>query len=142
MTQQERQADSHVRVMRAADCAARGSYFASEIVGNRVANFGVVELGSGRLQVALAETDGGANFPDQYHTGSGEMAVIIAGAGAIEVGENETDRCVYEFTTGDVVLIPPQLVYRVYNRRAGEKLLAWVFFAGETEFYWPDGRRA
>jgi hypothetical protein len=33
------------------------------------------------------------------------MAVIIRGADAIEVGENETDREVYEFTTGDVVLI-------------------------------------
>ena len=142
MTQQKGQADAGVRVMRAADRAARGSYFTSEITGNRVANFGLVELGSGRLQVALAETDGGATFPAQYHTSGGEMAVIIAGAGAIEVGENETDRCVYEFTTGDVVLIPPQLVYRVCNRRAGEKLLAWVFFGEETQSYWPDGRRA
>jgi len=142
MTQQERQTDSGVRIMRAADRAARGSYFASEVAGNRVASFGVVELGSGRLQVALAETDEGATFPAQYHTGDGEMAVIIAGTGAIEVGENETDREVYEFTTGDVVLIPPQLVYRVRNRRAGEKLLAWVFFGEETQSYWPDGRRA
>lgn len=57
MTQQERQADSHVRIMRVPDRAAWGSYFASEIPGNRVAKFDVVELGSGRLQVALAETD-------------------------------------------------------------------------------------
>ena len=142
MTQQERQADSGVRIIRATDRAARGTYFASEVAGNRVADFGLVALGSGRLQVALAETDGGATFPDQYHTGGGEMAVIIRGAGAIEVGENETDREVYEFTTGDVVLIPPQLVYRLCNRRAGEKLLAWVFFGEETESYWPDGRRA
>lgn len=68
--------------------------------------------------------------------------MIIRGAGVIEVGENETNREVYEFTTGDVVLIPPQLVYRVCNRRAGEKLLAWVFFAEETQSYWFDGRRA
>ena len=68
--------------------------------------------------------------------------MIIRGADAIEVGENETDREVYEFTTGDVLLIPPQLVYRVCNRRAGEKLLAWVFFGEETQSYWPDGRRA
>lgn len=142
MIQQERQTDSGVRIMRAADRAARDSYFASEIAGNRVASFGLVELGSGRLQVALAETDGGATFPAQYHTGGGEMAVIIAGAGAIEVGENETDREVYEFTTGDVVLIPPELVYRVCNRRADEKLLAWVFFGEETLSYWPDERRA
>ena len=142
MTQQERHADSDIRIMRAADRAAQGSYFASEITGNRVANFGFVELGSGRLQVALAETDEGATFPAQYHTGGIEMAVIIAGAGAIEVGENETHRGVYEFTAGDIVLIPPQLVYRVCNRRADEKLLAWVFFAEETQSYWPDGRRA
>ena len=142
MTQQERQADSGVRIIRATDRAARGTYFASEVAGNRVADFGLVALGSGRLQVALAEIDGGATFPAQYHTGGGEMAVIIAGAGAIEVGENETDGEVYEFTTGDVVLIPPQLVYRLCNRRAGEKLLAWVFFGEETESYWPDGRRA
>ena len=142
MTQQARQADAGVRIMRAADRAGQGSYFAAEITGNRVANFGWVELGSGRLQVALAETDEGATFPAQYHTGGVEMAVIVAGAGAIEVGENETHQGVYEFTTGDIVLIPPQLVYRVWNRRAGEKLLAWVFFAEETRSYWHDGRRA
>ena len=51
MTQQERQTDSGVRIMRAADRAARGSYFASEVAGNRVASFGVVELGSGRLKL-------------------------------------------------------------------------------------------
>ncbi len=141
MTQQARQADAGICILRAADRAERGSYFAAEITDNRVANFGLVELGSGRLQVALAETDEGATFPAQYHIGV-EMAVIIAGAGAIEVGENETHRGVYEFTAGDIVLIPPQLVYRVYNRRAGEKLLAWVFFAEETRSYWPDGRRA
>src|SRR5438270_5725351 len=110
MAQQARQADSCVRVIRAADRTARGSYFASDIADNRVADFGLVELGSGLLQVALAETDEGATFPGQYHTGGREMAVIIAGAGAIEVGENETDRDVYEVTTGDVVLIPPELV--------------------------------
>jgi hypothetical protein len=143
MTQQERHADTGVRIMRAADRTVQGSYFsAEEIAGNRVANFGWVELGSGRLQVALAETDERETFPAQYHTGGVEMAVIIAGAGAIEVGENETYRGVYEFATGDIVLIPPQLVYRVCNRSASEKLLAWVFFAEETQSYWPDGRRA
>ena len=98
-------------------CAAlitpRGSYFASEIAGNRLANFGIGERGSRRLRVALSETDGGAAFPAQYHTGGVGMAVIIAGAGAIEIGKNEKDMDVYEFTTGDVVLITPELVYGV-----------------------------
>ena len=142
MTQQDRPADARVRILRVADRAAWGSFFASEIPGNRVANVGVVDLGSGRLHVALAETDGGATFPAQYHSGGVEMAVIISGAGAIEVEEDEANREVYAFTAGDVVLIPPQLVYRVWNRRGGEPLLAWVFFAEEKEFYWPDGRRA
>ena len=47
----------------AADHAARGCNFAAEIMGNRVANFAVVELGFGRLQVALAERDGEQAFP-------------------------------------------------------------------------------
>jgi hypothetical protein len=46
-----------------ADHAARGCNFAAEIMGNRVANFAVVELGFGRLQVALAERDGEQAFP-------------------------------------------------------------------------------
>jgi mannose-6-phosphate isomerase-like protein (cupin superfamily) len=143
MTQQDRQADARVRILRVADHAAWGSFFASEMAGNRVANVGIADLGCGRLQVAWAETDGGASFPAQYHSGGGvEIAVIIAGAGAIEVEEDETNREVYAFTAGDVVLIPPQLVYRVRNRRGSEPLLAWVFFAVDKEFYWPDGRRA
>ncbi len=143
MTQQNRHSDARVRILRVADRAAWGSSFATEIAGNRVANVGIVELGCGRLQVVWAETDGGASFPAQYHSGGDvEMAVIISGAGAIEVEEDETNREVYAFTAGDVVLIPPQLVYRVRNRLGSEPLLAWVFFAEEKEFYWPDGRRA
>jgi mannose-6-phosphate isomerase-like protein (cupin superfamily) len=142
MTQPDRHVDARVRILRVADRAAWGSYFATEMAGNRVANVGVIDLACGRLQVALAEADGGASFPAQYQSGGVEMAVIIAGAGAIEVEEDETNREVSAFTAGDVVLIPPQLVYRVRNRRVGEPLLAWVFFAEGTKCYWPDGRRA
>jgi mannose-6-phosphate isomerase-like protein (cupin superfamily) len=142
MTEQDRHIDGCVRILRVADRTAWGSYFASEIAGNRVANVGVVDLGAGRLQVTLAETDGGATFPAQYHCGGLEMAVIISGAGAIEVEEDEAHKQGYAFTAGEVVLIPPQLVYRVRNCRADEPLVAWVFFAEETECSWPDGRKA
>jgi len=142
MTQQTGPVCSQVRIIRAADRATKDGFFATEIAGNRAANFGLVELGSARLKMALAETDEGATFPFQYHVGGMEMAVVIAGAGAIEVGENEAERSAYEFSSGDVVLIPSGLVYRVCNRRQGEKLLAWVFFSEETTSYWPDGQRA
>jgi mannose-6-phosphate isomerase-like protein (cupin superfamily) len=138
----DRPGDGRVRILHIAERAAWGSFFASEMAGNRVADAGVVDLGSGRLQMALAETDGGATFPAQYHHGGGELAVIIAGAGAIEVVEGATPGEVSSFTAGDVVLIPPQLVYRVRNQSADEPLVAWVFCAEETRFYWPDGRRA
>ena len=131
-----------MRIIRAAERTAQASFFASAIDGNRVASFGSVELGSPQVKMALAETDEGASFPFQYHRGGMEMAVVVAGSGAIEVGEEESTREVYEFTRGDVVLIPPDLVYRVCNRRADEKLLAWVFFAEQTESYWPGGAKA
>src|SRR5438552_12840002 len=112
MSQQNRHVDARVRILRVADRAAWGNFFATEMAGNRVANVGIVDLGCGRLQVAWAETDGGASFPAQYHSGGGvEMAVIISGAGAIEVEEDETDREVYAFTARDVVRIAPPLVY-------------------------------
>lgn len=142
MTQQAGSGGSQVRIIRAAGFAERDGFFATEIAGNRVANFGLVELGSGRLKMALAETDEGATFPFQYHVGGMELAVVIAGAGTIEVGESEAERSVYEFSSGDVVLIPPGLVYRVCNRRPDQKLLAWVLFAEETTSFWPGGERA
>jgi mannose-6-phosphate isomerase-like protein (cupin superfamily) len=135
-------AEAHVRVLHVADRATWGSFFSSEIAGNRVANVGVIDLGSARLQVILAETDGGAIFPAQFHTGSPELAVIITGTGAIEVLEDEVIQEITLCAAGDVVLIPPQLVYRVCNHRASEPLLAWVFCAEDTQFYWPDGSRA
>ncbi len=108
-----------------------------------MAHVGLIEFGSARLKMALAETDGGAFFPFQYHVGGGiEMAVIIAGAGAIEVGEHEDGRHSHEFTCGDIVFIPPGIIYRVCNRRTDEKLVAWVFFAESTQSYWPDGTPA
>jgi quercetin dioxygenase-like cupin family protein len=142
MTQQAGAADTQVGVLRAADRATQDGFFATAIAGNRVATFGVVELGSGWLKMALAETDAGATFPFQYHTGGMELAVAVAGAGAIEVGEDEAERSVYEFSSGDVVLIPPGIVYRVCNRSTDQPLVAWIFFAEETTSYWPGGERA
>ena len=137
-----RSAETRVQVLRVADRAAWGGFFSSEIPGNRVANAGVIDLGAAQLHLLLAETDGDATFPAQYHTSSVELAVIIKGAGAIEILENEIIQEVYECETGDVVLIPEQIVYRVRNRHASEPLLAWVFCSEETEFYWPDGNKA
>ena len=137
----DRSAEARIRVLHVADRAAWRSLFTSEITGNRVASVGVIDLGSARLQMILAETDGGATFPAQFHTSSRELAVIIAGVGAIGVGEDTTPSERYDIRAGDVVLIPPQLVYRVCNRHASEPLLAWVFCAEETQFYWPDGSR-
>ncbi len=71
-----------------------------------------------------------------------EMAVIIAGEGAIEVGEHEDSRQRQEFSRGDIVLIPPGIISCVCNRRIDEKLVAWVFFAESTASYWPDGTPA
>ena len=70
------------------------------------------------------------------------MAVIIAGEGAIEVGEHEDRQQRYEFSCGDILFIPPGMIYRVCNRRTDEKLVAWIFFAEETASYWPDGTPA
>jgi mannose-6-phosphate isomerase-like protein (cupin superfamily) len=116
--------------------------FATAIAGNRVAHVGRIELGSPRLTIALAETREGAVFPFQYHTGGMEMAVIISGSGVIEVGGELNVKACYEFTSGDIVLVPPDLLYRVVNRKSDEKLLAWVVFPEGTQSYWPDGRRA
>jgi hypothetical protein len=142
MAEHDRPAEARVRILRVADRAAWKSYFSSEITGNRVVSAGVVDLGSRRVQLALAETDGDAAFPAQFHRVGVELAVIIAGAGAIEVMEDEVPQQVIECAAGDVVLIPAQLVYRVCNRHASEPLLAWVFCAEETRFYWPDGSKA
>ena len=137
------QQGTEVRIVRAADRTTAGSYFQAPIEGNTVAHFGPIELGSARLNMALAETEAGAFFPFQYHAGGGmEMAVIIAGEGAIEVGEHEDRRQRYEFTCGDILFIPPGMIYRVCNRRTDEKLVAWIFFAESATSYWPDGKPA
>ena len=137
-----RNTDTRVQVLRVADRAAWDRFFSSEIPGNRVANAGDINLGAARLHLLLAETDGGATFPAQYHMGGVELAVIIKGVGAIEILENEVIQEVFVCEAGDVVLIPARIVYRVRNRHASEPLLAWVFCTEETEFYWPDGSKA
>ena len=134
---------TEVRVVRAADRATAGSYFQTPIEGNTVTYCGLIELGAARLKMALAVSDEEAFFPFQYHSGGGmEMAVIIAGEGAIEVGEHEDSRQSYAFRCGDIVFIPPGILYRVCNRRTDEKLVAWIFFAESTASYWPDGTPA
>ena len=137
------QQGTEVRIVRAADRVVAGNYFQAPIEGNRVVHFGLIELGATRLKMALVETDAGAFFPFQYHEHGGmEMAVIIAGEGAIEVGEHEDSWQRQEFSRGDIVLIPPGIIYCVCNRRIDEKLVAWVFFAESTASYWPDGTPA
>src|SRR5262245_2092007 len=137
------QLQAEVRVVRPADLKKASSYLPSLIEGNTVAYFGLIELGAARLKMALVETEAGAFFPFQYHAGGGlEMAVIIAGEGSIEVGEHEDKRQSQEFSCGDIVFIPPGIIYRVCNRRIEEKLVAWVFFAESTTSYWPDGTPA
>ncbi len=137
------QQQTEVRVVRAADRATAGSYFQSPIEGNTVTPFGLIELGAARLRMTLVETEAGAFFPFQYHAGGGlEMAVIIAGEGVIEVGEDEERRQRQAFSCGDIVFIPPGIIYRVCNRCTDEKLVAWVFFDEETTSYWPDGTPA
>jgi quercetin dioxygenase-like cupin family protein len=134
---------AEVRIVRAADLEKAGNSFQAPIEGNMVTSFGLIELGAARLVMALVETEAGVFFPFQYHAGGGmEMAVIIAGAGAIEVGESEGNKQVHEFGCGDIVFIPPGIIYRVCNRRTDEKLVAWVFFAESTRSYWPDGTPA
>lgn len=128
-----------VRVLRAGALPA-GNLFATPIVGSWVTPFGVIDLGSPRLKLALATTEGGEVFPAQYHTGGWEMAVILAGAGAIEV-LGASAHCV-TCERGDVVLIPPDIVYQVRNRRRTEPLIAWLFFVEEAQVFWPDGRPA
>ena len=142
MTEHERPAEARVQVLRVADRAAWDRFFSSQIAGNRVENVVVVDLGAERLQIVLAETDGGSTFPAQYHTGGVELAVIIKGVGTIEVLENEVIQEVFECEAGDIVLIPALLVYRVRNRHARKPLLAWVFCPEDIQFYWPDGSKA
>ncbi len=137
------QQGAEVRIVRAADRTTAGSSFQAPIEGNTVAHFGLIELGAARLRMALVETEAGAFFPFQYHGHGGmEMAVIIAGEGTIEVGEHEERRQRQEVSCGDIIFIPPGIIYRVCNRRTDEKVVAWVFFAESTTSYWPDGTPA
>ena len=142
ITEQAKPAEARVQVLRSSDRAGWGRFFSSEIAGNRVAKASIVNLGTEQLHMLLAETDGGATFPAQYHTGGVELAVIIAGVGAIEVVADEVIQEVFECEAGNVVLIPAQLVYRVRNRHASEPLVAWVLCGEDTQFYWPDGSKA
>jgi hypothetical protein len=43
---------------------------------------------------------------------------------------------------GDIIFLPPGIIYRVCNLRTDEKLVAWVFFAESSTSYWPDGTPA
>ena len=127
-----------VRVLHPDDLS-QGNFFATEIAGNQVVSFGIVEIGAPCLKIALATTDQGETFPAQYHDGGIEIAVILSGGGAIEVLGEQTE--VHIFNRGDIVLIPADVVYRVQNRQ-NERLLAWIFFGESSRSYWSDGRPA
>jgi oxalate decarboxylase/phosphoglucose isomerase-like protein (cupin superfamily) len=142
MNEHERPGVEQVRVLHAAERSGQQSFFAAKIAGNHVVHFGNIDLGSSLLHMALAETEPGGIFPFQYHRGGMEMALILSGRGVIQVGENEGDRLTYACAQGDIVLIPPALVYRVCNLSPDEPLLAWVFFAEGTRSYWPNGTPA
>lgn len=113
------------------------------LTGNTVTSMGVFAVGKTSFQTAYAKTDVGATFPFQYHQGGGnEMAIILRGAGTIEVREGEDETQHYSFRAGDIVLIPPGIHYCVHNSSSECPLEALVFFDQETRSFWPDGRRA
>ena len=131
------EASQEIRVVRPADRSAREAYFNAEIPVNTVTRFGLVDMGGLCLQLAYAETDAGAQFPLQYHRGGTELAVILAGEGAMVTNDQKE----YSFEGGDILIVPADITYRVVNRGEGG-LLAWLFFAEGTRSYWPDGSPA
>ncbi len=126
-----------IRVVRPADHSANEAYFSTQIAGNTVTRFGLVDVGGSCLQLAYAQTDAGAYFPLQYHRGGIELAVILSGEGAMITEDHKA----YPFEEGDIVIVPAEITYRVVNSGKGE-LRAWIFFSEETRSYWPDGSPA
>jgi mannose-6-phosphate isomerase-like protein (cupin superfamily) len=138
-----------VQVLRVSeDTGLRKTFFREQISGNRVGECGAVELGHAgdahpaTLTLAFAVTEPGAIFPWQYHTGGTEIAFIVQGEGAIEVGEDGTVQDTYPFSAGDLVLIGLDVIYRVRNRSDTTPLRAWVGFPLGVHPFWPDGREA
>lgn len=138
-----------VQVLRAsADTRLREAFFREQIPGTRVGDCGTVELGSAgapcraALTLAFAVTEPGALFPWQYHSGGTEIAFIVQGKGVIEVGEDGTVQDTHPFTAGDLVLIGPDVIYRVRNCSATTELHAWIGFPPGVHSFWPDGREA
>jgi cupin superfamily acireductone dioxygenase involved in methionine salvage len=138
-----------VRILRPAQPGA-AAYFGEEVIGSRVTALGSVDdlaVGPSGWRLALAETAAGETFPWQYHRhkegvdGIVEIAVILAGQGVIEVGEEDRVIGTFHFTAADVVLIPSDLLYRVRNT-GDEPLRACLFFSAEATTYWADGREA
>jgi mannose-6-phosphate isomerase-like protein (cupin superfamily) len=126
------------------------AFFTEPIPGNSVVSCGTVELGQaeapgGRvaLSLAFASTAPGAIFPWQYHTGGSEVAFVVQGEGAIDVGPGD-GRVLdsYPFEAGDLVLIEPGVIYQVRCTSSETPLRAWVGFSLGAESFWPDGRRA
>jgi hypothetical protein len=68
-----------IRVLRPADRSVSEAYFSTEIAGNTVLRFGLVDVGGPCLQLAYAQTDTGAPFPLEYHRGGTEPTVILSG---------------------------------------------------------------
>jgi mannose-6-phosphate isomerase-like protein (cupin superfamily) len=138
-----------VQVLRVSeDTELRQTFFREQTPGTHVGDCGAVELGPAggacraALTLAFAVTEPGAIFPWQYHTCGTEIAFIVQGEGAIEVGEDGTIEDAYPFAAGDLVLIGPDVIYRVRNSSDTTPLRAWVGFPLGIHSFWPDGREA
>ena len=135
---------AHMSVLHPRQEEADTNFFHTPIEGNSIKDYGTVSLDDSplRLKVALAKIEGGAIFPWQYHRGGTEIALILAGEGVIEVGEDESVQETVSFAAGDIVSIPENVLYRVRNIHPIEPLQAWVFFSETCQSYWPDGSPA
>jgi len=132
---------AQIRVLHPDSGAAIDAFFNTAIAGNRILNFGSVDVGKGKLRLAFAETAEGALFPFQYHDGGNELALILAGQGLMEIDGDDQSRQVFPFKSGDLVFVPAGVTYQVRNTGSGT-LRAWVIFAEETQCFWPDGSPA
>lgn len=113
------------------------------IDGNTITPARRIPFGASQMRAALVVTEGGQVFPAQYHHGGGyEIAFIVEGEGSIALEGEANALHTFPCQQGDLVLIPPDRLYAVHNRHANKQLIAWIFFAGETESFWPDGSKA
>jgi quercetin dioxygenase-like cupin family protein len=117
--------------------------FSTPIPGNTVSQLGTVSLVEGlNLRISYAITEGGNVFPWQYHRGGTELAIALEGEGIIEVGNDDHIEQSIPFSAGNVISIPPNILYRVRNRHASRPLKALVCFPAQARSFWPDGTSA